>query len=142
MLRILYRWDHRKTSEPLPRISNDKIQNSKVRLSPPYKTALRAPDSLLPHCVLREEATRRHLSLHSQPTVLFFFFDVQRKRSKKKGQPSEALPRISNRKIQNSKVKPTFPGKTAAPCVRWSERLRLEGMYDPKRPHTTLSHCE
>jgi len=56
--------------------------------------------------------------------LLFFFCAVQKKRSKKKGQPSEALPRISNHKLQNSKVKRSFLWKTA---LRASDGLNDSG---------------
>jgi len=54
------------------------------------------------------ELTRAHHLLERQHLLVIFFFAVQRKRSKKKGQPSEALPRIPNDEIQNSKGKPRF----------------------------------
>jgi len=79
--------------------------------------------------------------------LLFFFFAVQRKRSKKKGQPtafaetiSDALRCFSQTRLPLGQAQTTE--KTAAPCLGWSFRLRLQGIHDLKRPHTSTSHCE
>ena len=78
------------------------------------------------------------------PSAAFWEFHESSKsgRSKKKGQPGEALPRISNDKIQNSKGKPGLLLKTAAPCVGWPEGFRLQGVDDRERPESRVSHCE